>query len=354
MSSENSSFTKKIGLPPGAIVYVGTKKSEKVTMTEVSFSANKFEEKELKEISQCTGCTNQDNVTWLTVDGVHDTNLIKSIGKQFDLDPLMLEDIVNTKHRPKEEEFSNCLFLCLKILNVNKESKSIVYEQLSLVLSKNYLISFQERKLNILESIKSNIEHSRGDIHEKKEDYIFYRIIDTVVDNYYVVTDYLNDSLNDLEDRIIEDNKKGAQEEIFKLKKEVQSIKRSVVPLKEAIDGLVNNDNDYIDDATVKYFNDVYHDLKDVSDILDTQNEMIDSFVDLYMAIASNKMNEIMKVLTMFATIFIPLTFIAGIYGMNFDNMPILHWKYGRIFILVIMAAITIAFLIYFRKKKWL
>lgn len=354
MTKETSPLTKKAGLPPGSIVYVGAKKSEKVTMTEVSFSEKKFNEKELKDISQCTGCAGQDNVTWLNVDGVHDTDLIGSIGKQFDLDPLMLEDIVNTKHRPKEEEFSNCLFLCLKIIEVDRDKKSIIFKQLGLVLSKNYLISFQENKSDIFDSIKSRIEHSKGKIREKKEDYIFYSIMDTVVDNYYIVMDYINDIFIDLEDRIVRDNKKDAREEIFKLKKELQTIKKSVVPLKQAIDGIIKNDSNYIDDATTKYLKDIYQHITDVAEILDAQNETIDSFVDLYMAVISNKMNDIMKVLTMFATIFIPLTFIAGIYGMNFVNMPILKWKYGHVFIWVLMVVITIAFLIYFRKKKWI
>lgn len=354
MDKETSQLKKKAGLLPGSLVYVGDKKREKVTVTEVNFSEKKYEEKELKEISQCTGCKNENDLTWLIVDGVHDIDLVGAIGKQFDLDSLMLEDIVNTKHRPKEEEFSNCLFICLKIIDIDKDTKSIVYQQLSLVLSKNYLISFQENKSDIFETFKSGIEHFKEKINEKKEDYIFYRLLDTVVDNYFIAADHLNDAFNDLEDSIIQDNNKDARVDIFKLKIELQNIIRSIVPLREAIYNVMNNDNDYINDSTQKYLNDLYQHITQVTEIIETQNETISSFVDLYMAMVSNKMNEIMKFLTMFATVFIPLTFIAGIYGMNFDNIPELHWKYGYLIVWAIMAAIIIGFLIYFRKKKWL
>lgn len=354
MDKKISTGSQKIGLPPGSLVYVGESKSAKVTMTEVSFDIANYHENEIKDISEFAGDTNIDVTTWLGVDGVHDIDLIRSIGNQFDLDSLMLEDIVNTKHRSKSEEFSNCLFTCLKIITVDRATKSISYEQLSLVLGKNYLISFQENRSGIFDKIKTRIEDSKGKIRERKEDYFFYRLIDTVVDNYYLVTDYLNEVYEELEDRLIEDNKKEAREDIFKLKKELQTIKRSIVPLREAIDGIIKNDNDYIHDSTEKYLKDLYQHIVHITETIDTQNETINSFVDLYMAMVSTKMNEIMQVLTMFATVFIPLTFIAGIYGMNFDNIPELHWKYGYLVIWIVMATIIIGFLIYFRKKKWI
>ena len=354
MDKEISTVSKKIGLPPGSLVYVGESKMAKVTMKEVSFNNTNYHEKEIKDISKCTGCSSSDATTWLEVDGVHDIDLIRSIGNQFDLDPLMLEDIVNTKHRPKVEEFSNCLFVCLKIIGVEKATKSITYEQLSIVLSKNYMISFLENKSGIFETIKTRIEDSKEKIRERKEDYFFYLLIDTVVDNYYLVTDYLNETFKELEDRLIDDNKIEAREDIFKLKQELQTIKRSIDPLREAIEGIIKKDNDYIHDSTEKYLKDLYQHIVHITETIDTQDETLNSFADLYMAIVSTKMNEVMQVLTMFATIFIPLTFIAGIYGMNFDHIPELHWKYGYQIIWAVMTIIIIAFLIYFRKKKWI
>ena len=354
MSTQNSSLKKKAGLPPGSLVYVGPEKAEKVTMTEISFSATKFDKKEIKEISECTGCKNEDQVAWLQVDGVHDTDLVGSIGEQFDLDPLMLEDIVNTKHRPKEEEFSNCLFFCLKMIDIDKDKKSLIYQQFNLVLSKNYLISFQENKSDIFNSFISRIENSKGEIRKAKEDYIFYRLIDTLVDNYFTAADYLDDLFNDLEDRVIQNNDKDTRIEVFKLKKELQTMIRLIYPVREAIYNVMSNDNDYINDVTAKYFKDLYQHITQITETLNTQNETINSFVDLYMAMVSNKMNEIMKFLTMFATVFIPLTFIAGIYGMNFKIMPELNWKHGYLYVWILMIVIIIGFLIYFRKKKWL
>lgn len=354
MDKKTTQLTNKTGLPPGSLEYVGAGRSGKATLKEVNFSENKYDEKELKEISQCTGCKNENDLTWLIVDGVHDTELVGAIGKEFDLDSLMLEDIVNTKHRPKEKEFSNCLFLCLKIIDIDRDTKSIIYQQLSLVLNKSFLISFQEEPSDIFEAFKSKIDRSKENIKEKKEDYIFYRLLDTVVNNYLIVLDSIDEKFNDLEDRIIKDNKKDARIDIFNLKKELQKLKRSMMPLSAAIYGIIHDDNNYINDSTIKYFNDLYQHVTQVVEIIDSQNDTMDSFVDLYMAMVSNKMNEIMKFLTMFATVFIPLTFIAGIYGMNFDNMPELHWKYGYLLVWGIMGLIIIAFMIYFRKKKWL
>lgn len=354
MDKEISTVSEKIGLPPGSLVYVGSSNTAKATMTEVSFDVTNYHQKEVKEISEFTGNSNSDLTTWLDVDGVHDIDLIRTIGNQFDLDSLMLEDIVNTKHRPKSEEFTNCLFACLKIIWVDETTKSISYEQLSLVLGKNYLISFQENKSVVFEKLKTRIEASKGKIRERKEDYLFYRLMDTVVDNYFLVTDHLNETFEELEDILIKDNKKEAKGEIFKLKKEIQILKRSIVPLREAIAVIIKDENDYIDNSTEKYLRDLYQHIVQLTETIDTQNENINNSVDLYMAMISTKMNEIMQVLTMFATIFIPLTFIAGIYGMNFDNIPELHWKYGYLFIWIIMGAIIIGFMIYFRKKKWI
>ena len=240
------------------------------------------------------------------------------------------------------------------MLSVDREKKSINYEQLSLVLGKDYLLSFQENEGGIFRAFKEKIEMSRGIIREKGEDYVFYRLIDTIVDNYFVVIEHINDAVNNLEERILDNAKKDTYNEIFALKKELNQLKRYILPLREAISSIIRNDNNFIHESTDKYFRDLNDHIIQASETINEQNDTIAAFVDLYMTIVSTRMNEVMKVLTMFASVFIPLTFFAGVYGMNFDNMPELHWKYGYMMVWGIMAIITLGFLIFFKRKKWL
>ena len=354
MEEQNTTYTDKIGLPPGSLVYIGKQRTQKVTVSEINYSTGHYEESELSKISDCNTWNNSENVTIVSVVGIHDTSIIEAAGEYFSLDPLILEDIVNTQNRSRLEEFDDYLFLPMKILGVDLNSNEITTEHESLLLGKNGIISFQESELKILDPLKDRIRKGKGIARQRNSDYIYYRMVDTIVDNYFVVTEYLADRLDVLEENILQNPNENVNAEIYELKKKIGFVKRTISPLRESISNIIKTDSDLVSESTQNYFRDVYDHLIHLIETVDSQRETINDFLNLYMSSMSNKMNEVMKVLTIFASIFIPLTFIAGIYGMNFAIMPELQWKYGYFVVWGIMFLVAILLLFYFRRKRWL
>jgi len=354
MEAQNTTYSDKAGLPPGSLVYIGKQRTQKVTVSEINYSTGHYEESELSKISDCNTWNNSENVTIVSVVGIHDTSIIEAAGEHFSLDPLILEDIVNTQNRSRLEEFDDYLFLPMKILGVDLNSNEITTEHESLLLGKNGIISFQESELKILDPLKDRIRKGKGIARQRNSDYIYYRMVDTIVDNYFVVTEYLADRLDVLEENILQNPNENVNEEIYELKKKIGFVKRTISPLRESISNIIKIDSDLVSESTQNYFRDVYDHLIHLIETVDSQRETINDFLNLYMSSMSNKMNEVMKVLTIFASIFIPLTFIAGIYGMNFAIMPELQWKYGYFVVWGIMFLVAILLLFYFRRKRWL
>ena len=354
MEDQSTTYTDKIGLPPGSLVYIGEKRTQEVIISEINYSLDNYEEKQLNNFSDCTSWDKSDIVTMVTVIGIHDTSVIEAAGAFFNLDSMIMEDIVNTHSRSKLEEFDDYLFLPMKILGVDLESNEIISEHVSLVLGKNGLISFQESDIKILGPFKDRLKKGKGKIRQRKSDFIYYRLIDTFVDNYFIVSEYLADRLEILEEKILKNPNENVNEEIYELKKKIAYVKRTISPLRECISNIIKTDSDLISESTQNYFRDVYDHLIHLVENIDSQRETINDFLNLYMSTMSNKMNEVMKVLTIFASIFIPLTFIAGIYGMNFEIMPELKWKYGYLIVWAIMLVVVVLLLNFFRRKKWL
>ena len=354
MKNKRTTYTNKIGLPPGSLVYIGRERKQKVTVSEINFSPNQYEEVVLKNISDCNSWDHPDTVTLINVIGIHDTTVIEAVGKHFSLDPMILEDIVNSQSRSKLEEFDDFDFLPMNILGVDLNSNEITAERISLILAKNGVISFQENEIDFLTPLKERIRKSKGTVRQRKADYIFYRLIDTIVDNYFLVIEHLTDRIDELEEKILDDPDVGVHEEIYDLKRKIGFAKRTISPLRECISNIIKSDGDLVSESTQNYFRDVYDHLLNLIETMDSQKETINDFLNLYMSGMSNKMNEVMKVLTIFASIFIPLTFIAGIYGMNFEIMPELQWRYGYFVAWGVMLLVTVLLLIYFKRKKWL
>ena len=354
MEDQRATYTAKIGLPPGSLVYIGDKKTQEVTISEINYSVNSFEEKKLKTFSDCTSWTKPEFTTMVSVIGIHDTTVIEAAGAYFDLDAMTLEDIVDTNSRSKLEEFDTYLFLPMKILGVDAISNEILSEHVSLILTKNGLVTFQEGEIKILSPFRERLRLGKGKIRQRKSDYIFYRLIDTFVDNYFIVSEYLSDRLDTLEEKILQHPSENVNQEIYELKKKISYVKRSINPLRECISNIIKSDSDLVSESTQNYFRDVYDHLLHLGENIDSQRETVNDFLNLYMSAMSNKMNEVMKVLTIFASIFIPLTFIAGIYGMNFELIPELKWKYGYFIIWGVMIAVVVALLFFFKRKKWL
>lgn len=348
--SEKRRVSSKAGLPPGTLVHVGQHNVEKATMSLISYDPEDCIENEAIDLA---GLKFSDSNNWLNLDGVNDVNAVSSLGGFLGLDALLLEDILNTSHRPKFEEFDDYIFVTLKMIGIKKNRRDLVSEQVSFVLGNNWLASFQEKKGDIFNGIRDRLEHKSSGIRGNGIDFLLYRLIDTVVDNYYFVTEYFADELLRLEEDVLSSNKPSAPEELQKIRRKLVHFKKSVVPLREAVSMMQKSDSDLISANTRRFLVDVNEHIVQINESIDSHREMQSSIMDLHFSAISNRTNQIMQVLTIIATIFIPLTFIAGIYGMNFENMPELEWKYGYHAVWSLMILIGGVMVLLFRKRKW-
>jgi magnesium transporter len=345
---------KKIGLPPGTPVFVGDQKSEGVSITLLDYDEAQFKERRLDKIENCFPFKETPTITWINIDGIHDVGLIQKIGTHFDLHPLIIEDIVNTQQRPKMEESDNYIYIVLKMLSFDDSKNETQVEQVSVVFGDNFVISFQEREGDIFENIRERIRKGKGRIRKMKSDYLAYALIDAVVDHYFVILEKDGEKIEELEDKVVAEPKPETLQDIHRLKREMIFLRRSVWPLREIVNSLERGESPLIHKATRIYLRDVYDHTIQVIDTLETYREMLSGMHDTYLSSISNRMNEVMKVLTIIATIFIPLTFIAGIYGMNFEFMPELKWRWAYFGVWGVMLVVALVMVVYFRKRKWL
>ncbi|MBN1273307.1 MAG: magnesium/cobalt transporter CorA [Candidatus Aminicenantes bacterium] len=349
-----SKSTKTVGLPPGTMVHIGKRKKGKTKIEIMDFDKDRFEEKKAAGIEDCFSFRDSPSCTWINIAGLHELDIIEKLGVNFKLHPLILEDIVNTEQRPKSEMYGDYVFVVLKMLSYDEQKKNIKSEQVSLVIGPRYVLSFQEEEGDIFDPVRERIRTGKGRIRTMGPDYLAYSIIDAVVDHYFLIIDKLYDRISAVEDELISDPKPKSLQEIYELKRHVLTLRRSIWPLREAINNLNRVNSPFLSETFSVYLRDVYDHTIHVIDTIETYRDIITGMLDTYMSSVSNKMNEVMKVLTIIATIFIPLTFIAGIYGMNFKFMPELQWKGGYFIILGIMAVVFFLMLIFFRRKKWL
>jgi magnesium transporter len=346
-------ISKQKGLSPGTVVYIGEEKTAEVLITVIDYSKDEFQKKERVKAEDCLPFKDKDSITWINIDGVHNTEVIEKIGKIFDLHPLVMEDIGNTTQRPKVEDFENFTFVVLKMLYYDDKEK-IKVEQVSLILGRNFVISFQETEGDVFDSVRERIEKGKGRIRKMGSDYLLYSLIDAVVDNYFSVLETMGDKIEELEEDIIERTAPESMQNVHKSKKDMILLRRSVWPLREVINSLTREKTTLVSGNALIYFRDVYDHTIQVIETVETFRDMLSGLHDTYLSSISNKMNEIMKVLTMFASIFIPLTFIAGVYGMNFHFMPELNWRWGYFTVWGIIITVGISMLFYFKRKKWL
>lgn len=347
-------ISKKAGLAPGTLIYVGEKKEEKVRITLIDYDESSFEEREVARIEECFPFKDKPTVTWINIDGLHQPEIIEKIGKHFDLHPLILEDILNTGQRPKIEDFENYIFVVLKMIYFDGETEETRIEHVSLILGEDYVISFQERVGDVFNPIRERLRKGKGRIRKAGADYLIYTLIDAIVDSYYSILERVGEKVEDLEDIVVAAPTPESLQTIHNLKREMIFLRKSVWPLREVISGLGRVESSLVQKATGIYLRDVYDHTIQVIDTIETLRDMLLGMHDTYLSSISNRMNEIMKVLTIFAAIFIPLTFIAGIYGMNFSFMPELGWYWGYFAVLGVMLIVGISMLLYFKRKKWL
>ncbi|TDE16318.1 magnesium/cobalt transporter CorA [Dyadobacter psychrotolerans] len=340
---------------PGTLVYIGPEIELKTSIKKVQFNDKTFTESPVKSLGDCLPSSNGE-ITWLDVDGIHETGLIEKLGGIYQLHPLLLEDVVNTEHKPKLEVYdSGHLFLTLKMLHIESDTPlEISAEHVSFVLGSNYVISFQEELTgDIFTPVLNRLKASIGKTRKNGPDYLLFALMDVVVDNYFVILEKLEDKLDLVEDQVIRGAKHLSLADLYALKRELTLVRRIIWPLRDIINQLIREDNPLVGRKTIPYYRDLYDHVMQVVDTVDSYRELLASLTDVHLSTISNRMNSVMKTLTIFSAIFMPLTFIVGVYGMNFDNMPELRWHNGYYYTWSLMGIVTLGMVIYFRWKRW-
>ena len=347
--------SKKTWMPPGTLVHIGEKTAEITGVTVIDYSETELREETLHKIEECFLLKDRPTVTWINIEGINDVSLIEKLGACYGIHPLTLEDILNTDQRPKADDMENYIFIVLKMLHYNDQGTDIVSEQVSLILGNNFIFTFQEGiKGDVFEPLRQRIRGSKGKIRKMGADYLAYAMLDGIVDNYFAVLEQLGEQIELLEEEVVTEPNPETLKKIHYFKREMLYIRRCVWPLREVMASIAKRESDLIKESTEIFLRDVYDHVVQIIDTIETFREMLSSMLDIYLSSISNRMNQVMKVLTIIATIFIPLTFLAGLYGMNFKYMPELEWHWGYPGVLAIMLSATCFMLYFFRKRKWL
>jgi len=354
MSKMIKKRSKKAGLPPGTLVYIGEKKAETLKITVMDYDEANFQEREVRTIEECFVFKDTPTVTWINIDGLHQIEILEKLGECYGFHPLVLEDILNTDQRPKMEDYGDYLYIVLKMLSYNDKSGETETEQVSLILGPNFIFSFQEKEGDVFDPIRERIRSGKGRIRKMGADYLAYALLDSIVDNYFTIMEKLGETIEFLEEELVTQPTPETLQTIHQLKRELIFLRKAVWPLREVISGLERGELVLIKEATRIYLRDVYDHTIQVIDTIETFRDMISGMLDIYLSSVSNRLNSVMKVLTIIATIFMPLTLIAGIYGMNFKFMPELEWRWGYPMVWVLMIVISVFMLLYFKKKRWL
>ncbi|MBN1833748.1 MAG: magnesium/cobalt transporter CorA [Deltaproteobacteria bacterium] len=345
---------KKTGLAPGTLVHVGERKVEKIRIRTIEFDEQAINEREFETIDECLPLQEKHTVNWINIDGLHDVSVVEEIGNRFGLHSLVMEDILHTDQRPKMEDFEDYIFIVAKMLSFDQERNELKAEQLSLVLGRNYVVTFQERAGDVFEPVRERLRKGKGRIRGMPPDYLAYALIDAVVDHYFIVLEKIGETVESLEEELVTNPTPETLQIIHHLKRELIFLRKSVWPLRELISRLERGEASLVQEKTTVFLRDVYDHTIQVIDTVESLRDMVSGMLDVYLSSLSNRMNEVMKVLTIIATIFIPMTFIAGIYGMNFEVMPELKWPWGYPLVWCVILAIGMVMLGYFKKKKWL
>jgi len=346
--------TKPVGTSPGVMIHVGEKKTEQIHTSMLDYNQDHLTEREAATIEEFIQLKARQGVTWLNISGVHDIDFMEQLGGGVGIHPLTLEDIVNTRQRPKIDDFDDYIYLVFKMLTFEPQTEHIKTEQISLIIGDGAVISIQEDRDDVFDPVRERIRRGKGRIRNAGSSYLAYALIDAVVDHYFIILENLGEKIEGLDQELMDNPHASIMASIHKLKREMILFRKQVWPMREMVNRLIKTESPLIHETTGIFYADVYDHIVQVTDTIESFRDILTGMLDLYLSTVSNRMNEVMKMLTVMATIFIPLTFIAGIYGMNFEFMPELRMKYGYFTALGVMAAIGIAMVFYFRKKKWL
>jgi magnesium transporter len=346
---------EQAGLPPGTLIHIGDKKLEKVRITVIDYDEQKLEERIVDSVEECFAFRNKPTTTWINVDGVHDVETIEKLGDCYGIHPIVLEDVANTMQRPKMLDFGDYIFITLKMLYFDENAtKGVKVEQVSLIFGSNFVISFQEDIGDVFDPVRDRIRKGKGKIRHSGADYLAYSLIDSIVDGYFIVFEWLGEQIEEVQERLVGAPTSENLQTIHYLKNEMIELRKAVWPLRDVISNLDRSDSSLIKKDTTIFLRNVYGHTIEIIETIESFRDLISGMIDIYLSSVSMKLNEVMKYLTVIATIFIPLTFIVGIYGMNFRNMPELRWRFGYPAVMSVIMLVGVLMLIYFRRKRWL
>jgi magnesium transporter len=354
MPESLSSASEKSGLPPGSLVHVGEVHPHEHKISVINYNKSTLTKHTVKSIAELLPYKTSDTMTWVIVDGLKDVSIIDAIGQHFDIHALVLEDILNTHQRPKFEEFSDYLYIVFKAISLESETFAIEYEQISLLILNNFVFTFMEKPATLFDPILNRLDNGKSQIRTQGADYLAYIIMDTVVDEYFALQDAFDELIESVEDKLLTDPSSQTLSTIQKIKRELIFLRRSVSPLRELLAAIQRSESPLLNEKTRRYFGDVYDHAIRIIEAIESYRDLIAGMLDIYLSSVSNKMNETMKVLTVFASIFIPLTFLAGVYGMNFEYMPELKWRWSYPALWIIFVGVSVFLLRFFKKKDWL
>lgn len=360
MSAKNK-YKSKRGMPPGSLVFMGEQKMDRIKIMNIEYDEKTFSEREIKDIKELQQFKENTHVNWINICGLHEVNKLQQIGEIFGIHPLSIEDILNVNHLPKLEEQDGYLFLITKMIDLNKESGELNIEQVSfIILKNNCLITFQEDETDVFDLIRERIRNDTGRIRKMGSDYLMYRLLDTMVDNYFYVLQEMDATIDNIEDELIYNPGRSTIEIIHDLRKKIIKLRRAVTPLRDIIYSIEREHYPFIAKTTYIFLRDLYDHIRQNIETMENYREILNGMLEIYLSNSGQKLNEVLKVLTIISTIFIPLTFIVGIYGMNFNtsasewNMPELTWRYGYPIVMFIMIAVAVGMIFFFKKKKWI
>jgi len=343
-----------VGHAPGTLVTSKKVDREPLKLTLFEYGSQMpVEERQVQTVSECFPFDPQIPVTWLNVDGSHQVEVLEEIGSSFDIHQLVLEDILDTSQRPKMEDFDRYLFIELNMLSWDEYPSQVASQQVSLILGKNYVVTIQELEKDVFDPVRKRIREGKSRLTKQGADYLAYALIDAIVDHYFIVLENLGEQIEFLEEELVTDPNPGTLQSIHELKRELIFLRKSVWPLREVIGALERGESPLFQESSLIYLRDVYEHTIQIIDTVETFRDMVSGMLDIYLSSISNRMNEVMKVLTIIATVFIPLSFIVGLYGMNFSNMPELSWKWGYPMVWGVIISVVVGMLTYFRRKKW-
>jgi magnesium transporter len=346
--------SKKAGLPPGALIHVGKERTQKVIVSIMDFDDDNLQEMTLDTVDAIFSYEQQLSLRWINISGVHQVDFIEKIGKHFNIHPLTLEDIVNTGQRSKVEDYEHYLYLVSRMLYFDEFKGEFHSEQISIILGEGFLISFQEIEGDVFNGVRDRIRKGRGRIRQSGCDYLAYSLLDAIVDNYFVVLGIFGDKIERLDEDLLENPSPEISRMIHEMKREMIYLRKQVWPLREVLGNLSKTGNILIKETTIVYLRDIYDHTIQVMDTIESYRDILSGMLENYLSAVSTKMNEVMKLLTIIATIFIPITFVVGLYGMNFHYMPELEWRWGYFAVLAFMLCVVVFMLICFKRKNWL